>query len=97
MRASGAPGRIAATGSITTSSGSYSTSTADTPSSAAASVSASTIATGWPLQSTSFDASGDCARELASGFDTPSVWLVYTAFTPGTSTAADISILTIRA
>ena len=65
MRARAAPGAIAASRSIAASSGSISTTTSSTPSVAAASLSATTSATGWPEYTISSRASGWPARPAA--------------------------------
>ena len=95
-RATGAPTAIEASMSTAAGSGVYSIITAWTPSSAAASVSATTTAIGWPANT---------ASRLASGWNMRMSPLplmgrssaVRTATTPGVARAADVSMLSMRA
>ena len=101
---SGAPGCIAASGSKTAGSTSYSTSKARQPASAAASLSASTPATRCPMKRTT-SSSTRVSAGSSSGFSCRAVENVRsgapdgvsTLWTPGIARAAAVSIETIRA
>jgi hypothetical protein len=77
-------------------SGVVSTSTSMAPSAAASGVSATTSATGWPAHMISSRASGWWSRSVPSSTIGRSA-AVSTATTPGTASASDVSIDTIRA
>ena len=101
---SGAPGCIAASGSNTAGSTSYSTASALQPASAAASLSASTAATRCPMNRTT-SSSTRVSSGSSSGFSCRAVEnrragesaAVSTLCTPGTASAATVSTDKIRA
>src|SRR5262249_42861021 len=101
VRRTGAPGASAFLGSTTTGSGSYSTSTASTPSAAAYRLVARTAATSWAWYITFSTGSTIWVSDMSVGIQ----WRLYlarsapviTASTPGTAVAFAVSIFTILA
>ena len=101
VRKTGASGSRALNGSTTTGSGSYSTSTASTPSAAAYRLVATTAATSWATYITFSTGSTICVSDMRVGIQ----WRLYslrvspvmTASTPGTASALSVLMLLMLA